>query len=91
MRFKSLWLVGALLIAMLIASNWGGQAQGPTKRTWEYKLVTMQYGSVPPFISEQELNKLGAEGWELVQARHTDFQQGGIRQHRADYYFKRVR
>ncbi len=29
--------------------------------TWEYKAVELAYG-----LSEDQLNKLGADGWELV-------------------------
>ena len=34
---------------------------------WEYKLITM-------WLSEQELNALGGEGWEMVEViiTHTD-------------------
>lgn len=88
MRFKSLCLVGLLLAALLFASNRGGRAQGAARGAWEYKVVVAQFGALPPAISEQELNKLGAEGWELVGTRQIDYPQGGSQQYRTDYYFK---
>ena len=91
MRFKSLWVIGLLLGAVLFAANWGGRAQVPVRKTWEYKAVTAQYGALPPTVSEQELNRLGAEGWELVESHQVVYPQGGTTQHRTDYYFKRVR
>jgi hypothetical protein len=41
---------------------------------WEYKLVATQ-------LSEQEINKLGEEGWELIQVTHEGFSRA--------MYFKR--
>lgn len=91
MRFKLPLLVGVLLVVALFAANRDGRARGPAVQTWEYKVVTAQYGAVPPAVGEQELNKLGAEGWELIGTRQIDYPQGTTRQYRTDYYFKRVR
>lgn len=33
---------------------------------WEYKRVNLEIGEVPHRPFEDELNALGAEGWELV-------------------------
>ncbi len=91
MRFKSIGAVILLLAAVLFASNWGGRAQVPARKTWEYKMVTAQYGAVPASLSEQELNRLGAEGWELVDTRSLHSNAGGTTQNRTDYFFKRLR
>jgi hypothetical protein len=91
MRLKSLGAVVLVLAAVLFASNWGGRAQVPARKTWEYKVVTAQYGAVPASLSEQELNRLGAEGWELVETRSLHFKQGEMTQNRTDYFFKRLR
>jgi hypothetical protein len=76
---------------MLFASNWGGRAQVPVRKTWEYKMVTAQYGPVPATLSEQELDRLGAEGWELVDTRSLHYKAGESTQNRTDYFFKRLR
>jgi len=91
MRFKLSLLVVLSLAAVLFAAQWGGRAQGPVRKSWEYKVVVAQYGALPPAIDQRELNLLGAEGWELVEVRQVDYPQGGSRQYRADYYFKRQR
>jgi hypothetical protein len=92
MRYRSLWAVALIIVALLSFANWGGRAQTPLRKTWEYKVVEAMYGAQPASISQQELNKLGAEGWELVETRVTEHpQQGGSRQYRTDYYFKRIR
>ena len=92
MRFKSLWVVSLLLVAVLFAANWGSRAQVQGRRTWEYKVVVAQYGAQPASISEQDLNRLGAEGWELVETRVVEStMRAGAREYRTDYYFKRVR
>lgn len=91
MRFKSLSLIGLLLVAVLFAANWGGRAQVPVRKTWEYKMVTAQYGAVPASLGVQEMDRLGAEGWELVDTRSLHFRVGEVTQHRTDYFFKRLR
>jgi hypothetical protein len=90
MKHKSLWAIGLVLAALLTFSGWGGKAQVPVRKTWEYKVVA-QYGATPATLAEQEMNKLGAEGWELADTRVVTFQQGGSTQHRTDYHFKRAR
>lgn len=92
MRRKSLWAVGLVLAALLGFAGWGGKAQSPARRTWEYKVVVEQFGATPPSLSEQQMNKLGAEGWELVDTRVVTIQQAaGGAQYRTDYHFKRPR
>ncbi len=53
-------------------------------------MVEAQYGAQPASISQQELNNLRVEVWELAETRVTEYSHGGARQYRADYYFKRV-
>ena len=91
MRFKAIGLGGVLLAAVLFASNWGGRAQVPARKTWEYRMVTAQYGAVPASLSEQELNRLGSEGWELVDTRSLQSKSGEVTLNRTDYFFKRLR
>ena len=91
MKSKSLWAVGLLIVALLSFGNWGGKAQTHQRKTWEYKVVVEQYGAQPATLSEQRLNELGAEGWELVDTRVVPSQHGGATLDRTDYHFKRVR
>lgn len=91
MRFKSIGAVVLLLAAVLFASNWGGRTQVPARKTWEYRMVTAQYGAVPASLNEQELNSLGAEGWELVDTHSLHSGAGEMIQNRTDYFFKRLR
>ena len=46
---------------------------------------------MPPSLSEQQMNRLGAEGRELVDTRVVTFQQDGTTRHRTDYHFKRAK
>ena len=91
MRFKSVGAFVLLLAAASFASNWGGRAQAPAGKTWEYKMVTAQYGAAPASLSEAEMNRLGAEGWGLVDTRSLHFKAGEVTQNRTDYFFKRLR
>lgn len=91
MRFKSLLALCLLAVALVSFGGWGGKAQGPARKHWEYKVVAEQYGAQPATMSEQHMNRLGAEGWELVDTRVVTFQHGGTTQYRTDYHFKRAR
>lgn len=91
MRYRSLWVAGLLLVAVLFAANWGGRAQVSVRKTWEYKVVVTQYGAQPASMSEKDLNRLGAEGWELVETRVVESTKVGDREYRTDYFFKRAR
>ena len=92
MRCRWVWTLVLMAAALLSFASWGGRAQGPARRTWEYKVVVEQYGAQPATLSEQRMNQLGAEGWELVDTRVVTIQQaGGGAQYRTDYHFKRVR
>lgn len=62
------------------------QAQSPMvyvyeKQQWEYKVVVKT--AAEELLSEQELNELGASGWELVGVLALSG--------RVQFYFKRVR
>ncbi|HEX8722752.1 MAG TPA: DUF4177 domain-containing protein [Pyrinomonadaceae bacterium] len=89
MRHRWLWVLGLVMAAALSLVDWGGKAQTPARKTWEYKVV-IQYGVNPmsPSLGEADLNKLGAEGWELVETRAGSVGPGQVR---TDYVFKRVR
>jgi hypothetical protein len=56
------WMVLVLLLCLV---GWTGYAQGQRsnsmKQTWEYQVITAN-----PNQLMSQMNKLGAEGWELV-------------------------
>lgn len=91
MRFKSVGAFVLLLATVMLASGWGSRAQVPARKMWEYKTVTAQYGAVPASLGEGEMNRLGAEGWELVDTRTLHLKAGEVTQNRTDYFFKRLR
>jgi hypothetical protein len=77
----------AILAAILIGvgSIWGGSAnhaRSDARGNWEYRIVTIQWsGQDSP---EVQINRLGGEGWELVQAKFRE--TGGAE---GVYVFKR--
>ena len=91
MRKQSLLALTVLVVALTLAINWGGHAQSTNRVNWEYKVVTAQYGAPPASLTERDLNKLGAEGWELIETRALELPQGAAREYRTDYFFKRAR
>jgi hypothetical protein len=54
-------------VVVLVLFTWTafGQKKNQPRGTWEYKLVGI---GVPGERTEQDLNKLGVQGWELVSA-----------------------
>ena len=54
-------------VVILVLFTWTafGQKKNQPRVTWEYKLAGI---GVPGERTEQDLNKLGAQGWELVSA-----------------------
>ena len=74
-----MWAAGLVIVALLSFGNWGGKAQTPQRKTWEYNVVVEQYGAQPATLAEQRMNELGAEGWELVDARVVESRRGGAR------------
>ena len=53
---------------------------------WEYKIVTEDTNPKMTFEPEQEINKLGKKGWELVSVCHTD----GKTANYSEWTFKRL-
>jgi len=62
MRSKNVWIFGSLTLAIFVVAGWTvyGQRSTAPRPVWEYKIT----GSV----SEQQLNELGSQGWELAAA-----------------------
>ena len=61
-------LIVLLLIAVLVVAAWTaqGQKQNAAKVQWEYKIYALK---MDEDLTEERLNQLGAEGWELIPMR----------------------
>lgn len=59
---KKLWLFSFLLVLVLLIAGQIVHAQrnGAAKSAWEYKITGP--------LGEQQLNELGAQGWEMIAA-----------------------
>jgi hypothetical protein len=79
---KTIGLISIVLV-VLCAFGWSGYAQRkPAKPTWEYKAVGGQD------LSDQTLNELGTQGWELVSVTaYGDLRTG----HSETAYLKRAK
>ncbi len=75
--------LAVIVVALLCAFGWNGYGQRkPTKPTWEYKTLGDQD------LSDQNLNELGAQGWELVSVTaYGDLRTG----HSQTAYLKRAK
>ena len=87
MKSKSVWLLTATLIMLATFAGWSVYAQSKTdstvrKAAWEYKIVYK-------FMTEQELNEFGAQGWELVQ--YDPGLRGGDSSTSESFLFKRAK
>jgi hypothetical protein len=78
--FLALCVVATL--ALCIAATTGRwQKKAAARQIWEYKL---SYINLKDENREKELNKLGADGWELVMAERSEL-YGNL----YEFYFKR--
>lgn len=87
MKSKSLWLLIAMFAIIVVFAGWTVYAQRSGSSTiqktiWEYKVVYKH-------MSEQELNQLGAQGWELVQ--YDPGVRGGDASTLESFLFKRIK
>jgi hypothetical protein len=80
------------ILALMCVVGWSVRAQSSAKVTWEYKVVT-SYGTstTNPPTNVAELNKAGAEGWELLTIRSGEFPAKNSGQFKTDYFFKRAK
>lgn len=88
MRTKFQWVLLFVSVAVLCLVGWGSRSSGAqvsVRGRWEYKVITSY---TPTSSNDVELNKLGAEGWELVTIREVEQARTP---HRTDYYLKRAR
>lgn len=73
------WMLAILVFAALCLGGWTSygekQSLKPARATWEYKILQG--------VTEEQLNQLGAGGWELVAVAAGNGQ--------VSHYFKRAR
>jgi len=73
-----------ILVVSILASTGGRLKTSVVRETWEYKVVGIRLDDMAG-DKEGKLNRLGAEGWELVTSAHHD--DGGTSVY--DFYLKR--
>ena len=70
MKSRGDWILIVIAMALLCLTGWTGYAQKesprPKRAVWEYK--------VENGLSEEQINQLGSEGWELVAVSSTNNQ-----------------
>jgi len=84
-----IWLVGIVAAVLFGVVGWTGlgqKSQRAPQQTWEYKVM---YIPGARNLSESAMNKLGAEGWELVTFQAVNMEGGTIGA--GNYFFKRAR
>ena len=72
-------------VALMCVAGWTnyGQKQDTARPVYEYKVVVVPHSS----MSEQMLNELGAQGWELTSVSSQVVKGGTMNNH----FFKRVK
>ena len=78
-------------MAFVCLLGWRSSAQSKNKVTWEYKIYTSYGTTVVASTDLNEFNKLGAEGWELVESRSDELVTSSSTQRKVEYYFKRMK
>ena len=85
------WVV--LLVAVFCLVGWksnGHRASGQTPGAWEYKVVAVEtIGVEKRGEPERTLNRLGAEGWEMVQMN--PYEAASAAEWRGSFLLKRAK
>jgi hypothetical protein len=86
MKTKNVSFLIAMLVMLVSFAAWTGYSQRktssiPKKIVWEYKVVNK-------YISEQDLNEIGAQGWELIQFDPGVRYEGSTAE---SFFFKRIK
>lgn len=79
-------IVAAVLFGVVGWTGYGQKTQQQRAPRWDYKVV---YVPGVRSMSEQTLNELGAQGWELVTFQALNNEGGTIGA--GNYFFKRAR
>ena len=83
------WLIAVLsLVVVFGLSIWTVRVQSSSRALWEYRYISISETQTAQ--TEDILNKLGAEGWELV-AHAPIMVNGGGPRPAGYYYFKRAK
>ena len=83
------WLIvvaAVLLLGLVGWTGFGQRAQRAAQVTWEYKVMYMPGARN---LSEEGMNKMGAQGWEFVTFQAINNEGGTIGA--GNYFFKRAR
>ncbi|MDT5061945.1 MAG: hypothetical protein QOH63_2404 [Acidobacteriota bacterium] len=84
-----LWLIIIAAVILLGVVGWTGFGQKPQRAAltaWEYKVV---YVPGARNLSEDAMNRMGAQGWELITFQAINNEGGTIGA--GNYFFKRAR
>ena len=89
-KLQLLLILTAIAAGAVLIINWESSAQTAKKVVWEYKTYVVQ-NSATVTVDVNQLNTLGADGWELVESR-TEAPMNGITTYRrVEYVFKRIK
>lgn len=83
------WLLGIAAVVLFGLVGWtsfGQRSQRTPFMTWEYKVM---YVPGARNLSEEAMNKMGAQGWELITFQAINNEGGTIGA--GNYFFKRAR
>ena len=85
-KIRLIAIVAIVLLGLIGLTVYGQKQQRATQTNWEYKVLF-----VPGIrnMSEEMMNKLGAQGWELVTYQAINNEGGTIGA--GNYFFKRAR
>jgi hypothetical protein len=92
MMKTKIWLIAFVASVLFGVIGWTGYGQKPqpqrvsAQTAWEYKVL---YAPGVRTMSEEMMNKLGAQGWELVTYQAINNEGGTIGA--GNYFFKRAR
>jgi predicted negative regulator of RcsB-dependent stress response len=84
-----LWLIVIAAVVLLGLVGWTGfeqRSQRAAQAAWEYKVI---YVPGARNLSEEAMNKMGAQGWELITFQAINNEGGTIGA--GNYFFKRAR
>ena len=91
MNIRSKIALVVAVVVLLFLVGWTSRAEQPSKTDWEYKAVTIWHNPDVMQPNMKELNDLGDDGWELVQAIPSDDTHGNSHHTKLTCYFKRPR
>jgi hypothetical protein len=85
-NLRLLLIAAALGLVAVFGWSVRGQQRASPRLVWEHKIVPSYLGD-----NQDELTRLGAQGWELVSVRTEDKFTGNFKQTEVTYYLKRAK